>query len=68
MLKPRLLRVLRLLPIRQQGDVIMEVNRRPARNTKEYEEMTSQLKKDQTALLLVNRGGRSLFLALRPSS
>lgn len=51
----------------QQGDLILEVNRSPARNVREYEAAVSKRKSDQTALLLINRGGRALFLTIRPS-
>ncbi|MCG3111572.1 MAG: DegQ family serine endoprotease [Candidatus Manganitrophus sp. SB1] len=46
------------------GDVILEVNRTAVRNTREYEKALSGLKKEQSALLLVHRGGNTLFLTL----
>ncbi|MDC4223784.1 MAG: PDZ domain-containing protein [Candidatus Manganitrophus sp.] len=46
------------------GDVILEVNRTAVRNTREYEQALSRLKKEQSALLLIHRGGNTLFLTL----
>ncbi|NKE72900.1 DegQ family serine endoprotease [Candidatus Manganitrophus noduliformans] len=51
----------------RQGDILVEVNRKPLKNVKEYETMISKMKKDQTVLLLVDRGGRTFFMAVRPS-
>jgi serine protease Do len=51
----------------RQGDIIVEVNRKPLRNVDDYEEMISKMKKDQTVLLLVDRGGRTFFMTVRPS-
>jgi serine protease Do len=48
-----------------QGDVIREINRRPVRSTTDYEKITTELKKDQDVLLLINRQGASLFLSVR---
>lgn len=50
-----------------RGDIIVEVNRKPAGSLKESEEAISELNKDQSVLLLINRGGRTLFLAVRPA-
>jgi len=46
----------------QRGDVILEVNRKPVRNTAEFERAL----KHSTAetLLLVNRQGSTLYLAV----
>jgi serine protease Do len=46
----------------QKGDVIQEVNRQPVHNTQEFERALSH-SKDQT-LLLINRQGDTLFLAV----
>ncbi|TAK06048.1 MAG: DegQ family serine endoprotease [Candidatus Manganitrophaceae bacterium] len=51
----------------QQGDILVEVNRKPLGNVKEYEEAILKLKRDQTVLLLVDRGGRTFFMTVRPS-
>jgi serine protease Do len=47
-----------------QGDVIREINRHPVKSVKDYEKIVSGLKKDQSALLLINRRGSSLFLTV----
>ena len=47
-----------------QGDVIKEINRHPVKSVKDYEQIVSALKKDQDALLLVNRRGSSLFITV----
>ena len=46
----------------QRGDVIMEVNRKPVRNTAEFEQALKHAT-DET-LLLVNRKGSTLYLAV----
>jgi serine protease Do len=47
-----------------QGDVIKEINRHPIKSVKDYEHIVSGLKKDQNALLLINRRGASLFITV----
>jgi len=47
------------------GDVIREINRQPVKSVKDYEKITSSLKKDQQVLLLINRKGASLFLTVK---
>ncbi|HZR45263.1 MAG TPA: DegQ family serine endoprotease [Candidatus Manganitrophaceae bacterium] len=49
----------------RRGDLIVEVNRKPVASAKDSEEAMSRVKKDQPTLLLVSRGGRTLFLAVR---
>ena len=49
----------------QPGDVIEEVNRRPVRNTAELQ-AALRGSGERPALLLVNRGGDSVFLPVRP--
>jgi serine protease Do len=49
----------------QRGDVIREINRQPIRSVKDYEQIGSSLKKDQNALLLIERRGASLFLSVK---
>ena len=48
-----------------QGDVIREINRHAVKSVKDYEKIVSGLKKDEDALLLINRRGSSLFLTIR---
>jgi len=46
----------------QQGDVIQEVNRRPVKNVAEYEAAVRNSK--EGTLLLVNRGGHTVFVGV----
>ena len=46
-------------------DVIREINKQPVQSVKDYEKITSSLKKDQQVLLLINRRGASLFLSVK---
>ena len=47
-----------------QGDVIREINRHPVKSLNDYEKIVSGLKKDQDALLLINRRGASLYITV----
>lgn len=46
----------------RQGDVITQVNRRPVNSAREFEQALGR----GTTLLLVNRGGGSVFIAIEP--
>ncbi len=48
-----------------QGDVIREINRQPVKSVKDYEKVASSLRKDEPALLLINRRGASLFVTVK---
>ena len=48
-----------------QGDVIREINRQPVKFVKDYEKIAGSLKKDESALLLINRRGTSLFITVK---
>jgi serine protease Do len=50
----------------REGDMVMEVNRKPVTSIKSYERAVSGLAKDQTVLLLLKRKGQTIFLTLRP--
>jgi serine protease Do len=50
----------------RRGDVIQEVNHKPVRNTEEFAGEVNNLGK-QTVLLLVNRGGNTLYVAVEPN-
>ncbi len=47
-----------------QGDVIQEINRRKVSDIKSYRDIVSRIKKDESVLLLIFRGGSSLFITL----
>ncbi|WP_232068716.1 DegQ family serine endoprotease [Nitrospira sp. KM1] len=50
----------------REGDMILEVNRKPVGSLKSYERAVAGLGKDQTVLLLLKRKGQTIFLTLKP--
>ena len=48
-----------------QGDVIKEINRQPIKSVRDYEKIAGSLKKDESALLLINRRGTALFITVK---
>jgi serine protease Do len=46
------------------GDVIQQVNRKPVNNVNEFRQAINSAKTDSPLLLLVNRGGNTLFVAV----
>jgi serine protease Do len=48
----------------QPGDVIQQVNHLPVSNVKEYSQAVGASKQDDSVLLLVNRSGNTIFLAV----
>ena len=48
----------------QRGDVIQQVNRKPVVSVNEFKQAMSVTTKDKPVLLLVNRQGNTLFLAI----
>jgi serine protease Do len=47
------------------GDVIREINRQPVKSVKEFEKLSSSVKKGDNVLMLINRRGASLFLSAK---
>lgn len=47
------------------GDVIREINRKPVKSMKEFEQISSVVKKGENVLILINRRGASLFLSAK---
>jgi serine protease Do len=47
------------------GDVIKEFNRQPVKSVKDFEKMSSGVKKGDHVLILINRRGSSLFLSAK---
>ena len=47
------------------GDVIREINRRSVRSVKDFEKVTSAVRKGENVLILINRRGSSLFLTVK---
>lgn len=52
------------LGILRNNDIILEINRRPISNVKEYNEIVSRIEKKQDVLLLIVRGGVTLYLTI----
>jgi serine protease Do len=50
----------------QRGDVIQEINRQPVTGVKDYEAAAAKIKKEENAVLLVNRQGSSIFIVINP--
>ena len=50
----------------ERGDVIQEVNHESVKTLSEYQKAAEKIKKDELAVLLVNRQGNSLFVAINP--
>ena len=50
----------------REGDLVLEVNRKPVATLKTYERVAASLPKDQAVLLLLKRQGRAIYLTLRP--
>ena len=48
----------------QPGDVIQQVNHQSVTNVKEYNQAVGASKKDEPVLLLVDRNGNTMFLAV----
>ncbi len=48
----------------QPGDVIQQVNRKPVNDVNEFKQAVNSAKTDSPLLLLVNRGGNTLFMAV----
>jgi len=47
------------------GDVIREINRQPVKSVKEFEKVSSAVKKGDNVLILINRRGNALFLSAK---
>jgi serine protease Do len=50
----------------QANDVIQEVDRKPIRSAREYEEIVSKIGRRDTVLLLIYRDGGSVYLTIQP--
>jgi len=52
----------------RRGDVILEVNRKPVKNSAAYQKAVRETGKGKSLLFLVRRGDNTIFLALKPST
>ncbi|MBM4123563.1 MAG: Do family serine endopeptidase [Nitrospira sp.] len=50
----------------QRGDVIQEVNHEVIKSLEDYQKASAKIKKDEMAVLLLNRQGNNLFVAVNP--
>jgi serine protease Do len=50
----------------REGDVILEINRKPVTNLKAYERAAGTVGKSDPVLLLIKRQGRTIYLTLKP--
>ena len=48
-----------------RGDVIREINRQPVKSVKDFEKVSSGLKKGENVLMLIDRRGNALFLSAK---
>jgi serine protease Do len=48
----------------QRGDLIVELNRKPVRNIDDFRRLSKSVGKDDSALLLLVRQGRRVFVAI----
>lgn len=48
----------------RRGDIIREINRKPVKDARDFERLTSQLSPRSPVLLLVNRGNSTIFLSI----
>lgn len=49
----------------KRGDIIAEVNRKKIKNTNDFNRVTAKLKRGTTALMLVKRGGTTIYIAVK---
>lgn len=49
----------------KRGDIISEVNRSKVKNTNDYNRIAGKLKSGDTALMLVKRGGTTIYVAVK---
>ncbi len=49
----------------RRGDVITEINRKPVRHISDYRSQTTSLSEGDTALMLIRRGGSTIYIAVK---
>ena len=50
----------------QKGDMILEMNHKLLKDLKNFKQVASETKGDETVLLLINRQGRKIFFVVKP--
>jgi serine protease Do len=48
------------------GDIIREINRKPVKDVRDFERLTSQLTPKSSVLVLLNRGNATIYLSINP--
>jgi serine protease Do len=51
----------------RSGDVIQQVNKKPVKDVEDFKQKIESAKDQETILLLIQRGGSTLFAALTPA-
>jgi serine protease Do len=51
----------------QEGDVVLQVNRKPINSAAQFGEVLKQQSKEESTLLLIQRGGSSIFVVVEPA-
>lgn len=49
----------------KKGDIIKEINKKPINSIEDFNKIVSNIKKNDSVLLFVNRGGRKFYVILR---
>jgi len=49
----------------QTGDVILEMNRKPVKNVEDARKILEKASKEDSLLLLVQRGGNTLYVVIK---
>lgn len=47
-----------------QGDIVQEINRKRINSVKDYQEVASRIRKDESVLILIYRGGSSSYITI----
>lgn len=52
----------------RKGDIIREINRKPVKHVRDFEQFTSELRPKNPVLLLLSRGNATVFLSISPDN
>lgn len=50
----------------REGDIILEINRKPVKDVEDFRRLTGQLGSDDRVLVLLQRGRGTIFLSIKP--
>ena len=51
----------------KKGDIIKEIDKKKVDNLGDFNRIASNIKKDETVLLFINRGGKRFYVILKAS-